>query len=210
MPIRIKPHHILKPCILTLKSIQGIIELVHQDFPTATYTALDECWEIYDESKDVFLDAISHRDKLDSLTIKGKTMSSSITREIELVFSNKEAIINCVAPPENENWFEHFMIDINKQILPPSFAQTMAYVYGKNSFYLSLPISLPIGTMQNSTPYCRIVIHTKPPNSFIENIKANLVSNIVWVVLGIGLTFLFQLMIKALGIQINLDWLGIR
>jgi hypothetical protein len=47
-----------------------------------------------------------------------------------------------------------------------------------------------------STPYTKIVIRDKPPNAFLENVKANLVSNVIWAILvfilGIIATFVGQ------------------
>ena len=70
MPIRIKPVHDFGPCVLTLESIRGIIELVERDFSSAVYSAIDGIWEVFDDPKESLLKAISQRQTLDSFNVK--------------------------------------------------------------------------------------------------------------------------------------------
>ena len=185
MPIRIKPTHDLRPCVLTLESLRKIVELVDEDFPTAAYSANDNVWEIYEEPKQSFLAAVSQRDTLDSFMVKAQTGVPGNERELQIVFDEDKATVSCMARPEHEHWFRHFLIDLKECILSPSFMQLVVHRYGQGRLYLRLPLLfVPFDiSMAVSTPYCKIVIHRKPPNPFVENIKANLVSNIIWAVI---------------------------
>jgi hypothetical protein len=59
MPVRIKPVHILKPCVIDMVSIKGICKLVDDSFNQARYAAEDGVWEVFDETSEKFLAAIS-------------------------------------------------------------------------------------------------------------------------------------------------------
>ncbi len=72
MPIRIKPKIDLGPCVLTLKSIEGITELVSKEFPNATFSANDYIWEIFDEKRAAFIQEIPQREKLDEFIVSVK------------------------------------------------------------------------------------------------------------------------------------------
>jgi len=189
MPIRIKPLQKLDPCILTLESLQKITALIESSFPNASdtiaFSASDDIWEIYDERRDSFLNAISGRQKLDSFRVDVK--SQGAVEQIEIVFDDKEAKVLCIADPQQANWFEHFMIDLKKCLLPSSFVQFLAYVYGQREItfnfrllFLTIPYNNPVPKI--SAPYCKIVIQQRPPSPFIENIKANIASNIIWAI----------------------------
>jgi len=158
---------------------------VERDFPNVLYSASDGVWEIYDEPKDSFLNAISTHETLDSFWVKAESNTSDSKKAIEIVFDKHTAKIACIASPEYSHWFEHFMIDLRKHILPPSFAQLVAYGLGEGRFYLRLPLLfVPVDIpLVASAPYCKIVIRKSPPDPFIENIKANLVSNVIWVII---------------------------
>jgi len=195
MPIRIKPVHELRPCLLNLTSIEGLSALVKKEFPSATFSATDTIWEIYDEpSRDEFLKAISSREKLDTFIIKTPpasivSASQSHPKDLELRFTESEAKILFNGNPDDENWFEHFLIDAKKYILSPTFRQLLVYLSTKNQLYLKLPLLIiPMDIeISAATPYSKIVIHQKAPNPFWENIKANIVSNIIWAILTFAL-----------------------
>src|SRR5690349_13104880 len=103
---------------------------------------------------------------------------------VELIFDEDQAKVICTAKPEDEHWFEHFLIDLKKHVLSPSVKQLIVHKFGTGEIYLRFPLAFvpfDTGTVV-STPYCRIIIRQKPPSPFIENIKANLVSNVIWAV----------------------------
>jgi len=196
MPIRIKPVHDLGPCSLNLASIEGLSALALREFPSATFSATDRVWEIYDEpSRDKFLKAVSLRKNLDTFIIKAP-LNSNISapsqanpKELELRFTESEAIILFNGSPSDENWFEHFLIDAKKHILSPTFMQLLMYLSTRNSVYLNalrfiIPFPIEISI---ETPYSKIMIQQKAPSPFWENIKANLVSNIIWAILTFAL-----------------------
>lgn len=204
MPIRIKPSHDLGPCILTLDSIKKIIGIVEKDFPAVICSASDKVWEIYHEVSGPFLNAISQRETLDSFRIEAQTEFEDV--RIKLVFNEDKAKVTCVAKPEDEHWFEHFLIDIKNSILPPYYKQLFIHKYGKGEISFKIPfVFLPLidTRVVGSTPYCRIIIRQKPPSPFIENIKANLVSNIIWLVAGGILLFVLQWIFRKYGVDLN-------
>lgn len=192
MPIRIKPDFDLGPCILNLESIKGIVALVHKDFPSASYSAHDGIWEIYQEPNNALLDAISQKERLDSFVINAEDTSQA--RRLEIVFDDTQARVSLIAAPGDYNWFEHFIIDLKKHILRPSLFQSVSR---GNRVYIGLPSLLLFGGFDvpvGRAPYCRIILRAKPPNPFVENIKANLVSSLIWALLGAGAVLVLQLM----------------
>ena len=52
-------------------------------------------------------------------------------------------------------------------------------------------------------PYCRIVLEEEPSNSFAESVKANLISNLIWLLLGALALFIAQLIFQYFGIDLN-------
>jgi hypothetical protein len=217
MPIRIKPKIDLGPCVLTLKCIEGITELVIKEFPDATFSANDYIWEIFDENRAVFIKEISEREKLDEFIVSVKTPALTSTpkkdliEEIKIVFNKDEATVTCDAHPSQQNWIEHFLLDLNKHILPPSFSQRVANLYRKGELSVSLPvvfgsllaISLDGATDSTKNPYSHIVIKESPPSPFVENIKANLVSSVIWALIGALLLLIGQWVWRTYGIDIN-------
>lgn len=214
MPIRIKPTHDLGPCVLNLDSLQRIIKLVDNEFPAATYSATDNVWEIYDEPSRPFLDAVSQRATLDSFVVNGKLATAAnymLPKEVTIVFNESEATVMCNAQPDQQNWFEHFLIDLKKHILPPSFAQRLANIYRKGNFTLSYPViigsvlTMSVEQFSNTAknPYCRIAIRQRLPSPFIESIKANLVSNLIWALFGAILLIIAQWILQTYGINLN-------
>ncbi len=192
MPIRIKPSHDLGPCVLTLESIRKIISLIEKDFPVASCSASDRVWEVYDEPSAPFFKAISQRETLDSFRVEAKSEFEDV--RLELVFSEDEAKVTCIAKPEDDHWLEHFLIDLKNSILRPYYKQLIVHKFGKGEIYFRLPfILMPFDTSTAvSTPYCKIIIRQRPPSPFIENIKANLVSNVIWLIAGGILLFILQ------------------
>ena len=204
MPIRIKPSYKLPPCVLTLESIEKIAELVNRDFSNnldmISFSASDGVWEIYDEPCATFMRTIASRTKLDSFIVEINSQSS--VDQMRLIFNEKEAEVTLVADLQNENWFEHFVIDLKKFLLPPSFTQLIVHVYGQQDFSFDIRLvflAIPINpSLMISTPYCKIVIRQKPPNPFIESIKANIVSNIIWAVMLFLLGAVFTLITQQI------------
>ncbi len=224
MPIRIKPEHNLGLCTLYLEDIQGITELITKSFLLAGFSATDGVWEIYAEPREAFLAAIENRKSLDSFSAigfddfppeeiagelfragTGFAMIEKPSRKkwyIQLSFNAKEAIVKFVGEPEQQNWFEHFMIDLKKYVRPPTLG--LLVLYNLTRFHLLEPVtkSTP-GERYN--PVCEIIIQKTPPSPFVENIKANLASNIIWFFMGVVILYLLQLLFQALGINIPLS-----
>lgn len=198
MPIQIKPTHDLGSCVLTLDSIKGIIHLVGAKFRLAEYSANDGVWEIVDEPEAPFLEAISQHDSLDSFYVRARSEQNDKKITLDIVFDEREAKVVCIASPEDQHWFEHFLIDLKKLLLPPTFKQIMIHKLraGEINFRPYMMGFVTGFSATVSTPYTRIVIREKPPNAFLENVKANLVSNVIWAILvfilGVIATFVGQ------------------
>jgi len=127
MPIRIKPVYDLGPCVLDLESIQGICALVDQNFGDSSYSGEDDVWEVYDEDAQGFIAAISAREALDTFMVDASnatetatetnvsnTVSSRPGKAIRLIFDKYQASVKFSGPPDQEHWFEHFLIDLKK------------------------------------------------------------------------------------------------
>jgi hypothetical protein len=189
MPVRIKPEHQLDPCVLTLYNIQQIASLVSKEFPKVTFAAHDGYWEVYSEPKEGFLAAISGRSKLDSFRIDAESETGSERRKLEIVFNETLAKVIMSSPPEDLNWFEHFMIDLKKQCKSTPSHEFLIGFLGQPSDplqpdFILTPIRWLFRIKQPiREPYCRIIIAAKSSDPFRENIKANLVSNIIWAVI---------------------------
>lgn len=202
MPVRIKPKHFLKPCRLNLESIEKIAYLIESKLRYVELEAIDGIWEIYNENRERFVEQISKRSRLDSLSISAgvaiamanvsqfqrmKELDDLNEKSVTITFDSEKAVVSLTAPPEEEEWFEHFLIDLDKCLLPPSALQKVNYLYTNTQPYLRLlPVFRNIfsNTMDSGTvPYCQIIIKEKPLNPMAENIKANLISNVIWWVL---------------------------
>lgn len=187
MPVRIKPSYDLGSCRLSLEGIKGICERVVRDFPNARFGAIDDIWEIYDETEQTFLEAISSREVLDEFNVSANREADHVN--VQVTLGKKEASVCLEASPEYQDWFEHFLIDLRKYLEKPDFYQKLAFTsstrrWSFEKFSAIMVMSIAPQkfdtSIKFSAPYCRIVIHKRPPNEFMENIKANIVSNIIW------------------------------
>jgi hypothetical protein len=226
MPIRIKPVHDLKPCVLDLEGIKGICDLIMQNFNSAKFSAEDGVWEVFNETKDKFISAITQREKLDSFTVKAKNIlqdevviqgemlqEESADKVIRIRFDKHQAKVKFTGLHELENWFEHFIIDLRKQLRPPQFRQRLL-AGGVKGFVITASLTIA-GLSVNDLIraggiYCQIILHKRPTNPFVESVKANLVSNLIWVVLvfvaGILFTVFSIWIYRKFGLNVN-EWL---
>jgi hypothetical protein len=189
MPIRITPKLSLGPCVLALEDIEKITTLVEADFPGASFSADDKTWQIYGETREPFLKAIVDRDTLDAFGVWAKSTDPNQAKEITILFNQKEATISLAADPKYESWFEHLVNDIKKCVRRPTFSQVAAYLSKERRFdirflFLVFPLDL---SEAFTAPYCKIVIKQRPPNQFVEGVKVNIVSNIIWAILVFAL-----------------------
>lgn len=204
MPVRIKPIQELRPCVLTLEGIQEIIGFVDAEFDTVNFIATDGIWEIFDEPKADFLSEIEKKESLDSFILNAK--SSQDDSELEIVFSESTAHIKFAAPAAKEKWYQRFLRDVDTTTLKATFAQTLVHKFDMSDVYFRLSLLLfavPIRFNSAYVPYCSIVIKKRPPNPFVENIKANLVSNTIWFVLTVVLTLAVQWVLNSFGIDLT-------
>ena len=196
MPIRITPIHQFSQCTLDLNSLRGIVERLERDFPASKYSARDVIWQIFDEPAESFLLEISNRKKLDSFEAQTDFHNS---RRLTIHFDEEHSQITLDAPPDHEDWFQHFLIDIQKYIHQLSFAQLFLNFLGASLAYSSIA-----GFRASVTsPRSKIIIQARLKNPFTESIKANLVSNLIWVIIGAALILLAQWIFSRFGVDIN-------
>lgn len=173
-------------------------------FSTVKFSAQDKFWEIYDEEElTSFIEAISSRLRLDYFSVEGYEKESGtvvfgekiehgsmqgvisvpdkLIRSIHIHFDQDRAKVRCDISPDQLEWFEHFMIDLTKCLNPATFGQVFRLVGDK------LPYPYTIFLPQ--IPYSRILIKQKTPDPFVEGIKVNLISNLIWAVLGVMIGF---------------------
>lgn len=230
MPIRIKPVYDLGPCVLDLEGIKEICALVHQHFNQACFSAESGIWEVYNEPSHEFIEAISPHQTLDSFVVKaenriqeGNTSGEQTNRIIEMVFDRTQATVKFSGPFEQENWFEHFLIDTRKHLRRPDLRQRLLRETASTKLepfpipaYSDAPSLWTEWLLRNAitssrAKYCYIILRRNPPDPFIENIKANLVSNLIWLIIAfvgdIVCTFLAIWVYRDFGINVN-DWLA--
>lgn len=198
MPIRIKPVHNLGVCILDLDSIKKICELVEQNFVHSKFSAEDDIWEVYDEDCNAFIAAIQNRETLDSFVVKAyDDNADSLNKRISITFNKYQATVKFSGSYDQEHWFEHFLIDLKKHLRPPEFRQYFLLPGSTDGNYDPIPpiaalskvsidsvpwfVSLILGL--DKSRYALIVIKKKPPNAFVEGVKVNLISNLIWVII---------------------------
>lgn len=144
--------------------------------------AQDGSWEVYDEAPAGFLALISQRDSLDGFTLQGLG-----ERETTLSFSRTEAKLRCTILPAEEEWLDHFLIDLKKHVLPPTrqqrlIGQGVTFVDAAGAaFFLSSGQLIKAGPPSNR--YARIQIKEKPPNAMWEGLKIGVLGNAIWTVL---------------------------
>lgn len=194
MPVHIKPAYHFGRCKLTLNSVKKIAQLVNDNFDEVSFSAREGIWEITDESQQKFLEQVSQRKTLNSLIINASNTKPE-QRRIALVFDQTEAVLRVIASPEQEHWLEHFIIDLKKHISAPTISQRLELTTYDKASKASIPAP--------SSPYCKIEISRKEPNPFIENIKANLASNAIWLIIGAILILIAQYILAQCGIDLT-------
>ena len=55
----------------------------------------------------------------------------------------------------------------------------------------------------SSSPYGRIIIKKRPPNQFVENVKAGLATNLIWLIAGVLITMVSGWLLDKYGVDIN-------
>lgn len=150
------------------------------------------------EPLDAFLKTIASRDKLDSFSVNAparlvheitETIQSiddiRPTNTITLTFNRDIAEVSFSGKPDTQNEIEHLLFDLKKYLLPPTFKQLIKHGGFNQSLQLSvLSLMFPLNVNKlYDTPYCAIQIRSQPPDPMLESIKANLLSNIIWVVI---------------------------
>lgn len=203
VPERITPKHDFGPCVLNRASIEQIAEILTSEFD-ALFKGQDGIWEVYDEPRDGFLAAIRSRRRLD--LFEARALMKDHEFGVTLSFNATEAEVRCNLPPVWQNRLEHLIHDVHKCLLPPTFFQRIALIMrdGRWSAAASMisavaRMSIEYVTAPSTGPYAQIILEKQPPNPMWENVKANLLSNVIWAMLGASALFLAQLLAKKFG-----------
>jgi hypothetical protein len=77
---------------------------------------------------------------------------------------------------------------LDKKPLPFSLLMTSSLSKSLASELFDLAIDI------SKAPYCTIILYQKSPNDFVENVKAGLVTNLIWV----PIVFIFEILFAAL------------
>jgi len=180
-----------------------LTEVMTSNLPSAVFAAEEGIWEIYDELRPTFLTALRPRKRLDAFRAHAEDLSSGRSRFVELAFTSTEAALTSTLEPDDESWLEHLIIDLRKALLSPSFSQRLAVAAregkrGGGGLVLAASFNFAIEsvTTPRRAPYARIVLDEPEPSAFIENVKANLVSNLIWLLLGIAATVVVQWLVR--------------
>jgi len=205
MPERIKPKFDFGPCTLNRSSIETLTHVMTSNLPSAVFAAEEGIWEIYDERRSSLLEAIKPRKRLDAFRARAEETLSGRSRIVELVFTQSEASLTSTLTPEDQTWLEHLIIDLRKALLRPSLSQRLGIVASQAkglgrgdgfAMVTTLHFAIEYVVARRRIRYTRIILDKPEPNAFIENIKANLVSNVIWLLLGIVATFVVQWIVR--------------
>jgi hypothetical protein len=188
MPIRLKPYYDLKPCVLDLSSIKEITSILTEDFPGAKFSANRGSLQVYNEPRDPFIEYIAEYDSLESFSAISENEINGSLLKIEMTFNEEQARVSFDGSPEHEKWIDHFISDLNKQLLEPSFRQRLSIFLFKT---VEIP-SFKIASYKDVRPYCRIILKQKPSSPLVESIISNILSNIIWLILGMIILYIIQ------------------
>ncbi len=130
---------------------------------------------------------------LDSFRASAQSNTQGDSRKLGIAFTDSEATVTCIAPPEYYDWFEHFMIDLKKHLRLGTFAQGFFGTTGGE--WGLIPIL--------RKPHCQIVICKTPPSTLAENVKFNLIANLIWALLGALSLILGQWVLRTFGIDLS-------
>jgi hypothetical protein len=185
MPIRIKPHYDLKPGVLYLSSIEEITNIFVKSFPEVKFSANIGNLQIYDEKRDSFIEYISKYDSIESFSAEGQGNIDGSILNIKMIFDEGQASVLFDGSIDHNNWIEHFIFDVKKQLHEPSLGQRISIFFKEETEDGS------INRYRNVRPYSRIILKQKK-SQLIENIKANILSNIIWTIIGMFILYIFQ------------------
>ncbi len=185
MPIRIKPHYDLKPGVLNLSSIEEITNILTKSFNEVKFSAKIGNLQIYDENRDSFIEYISKYDSIESFSAEGQGNIDGSILNIKIIFDKEQAGVLFDGSIDHNDWIEHFIFDVKKQLYEPSLDQRISIFLKEETEDGS------INPYRNVRPYSRIILKQKK-SQLIENIKANILSNIIWAMLGMFILYVFQ------------------
>lgn len=138
-----------------------------------------------------------------STSSSGDTAPSTgtIERTVEITFNQYQATIKFTGGQQHERWFSHLVTDVRSHLKAPRFQQRLSTAstgeQRRDEPLSALPTLIIPGVSSTlaefifgyamkagTLPYSLIILHRQPPNPLWENIKANIISNIIWVILA--------------------------
>lgn len=212
MPQRVNPTHDFGPCTLNRESIERITEILMREFPSVQFAAEDGIWEVYDEKRKPFLAALTNKKRLDVFRAAANAVDSvGEFNDMRIAFDATQAMFRWTVHISEQHRVEHVIQDIRMCLLPASLTQRVALMtrggrwLGATSF-VSAVTRLPVTFLStlSTGPYSSIILEKRQPNPFWKSIRANLVSNAIWAILGALLLLLLQFLSTRFGWRISL------
>jgi len=152
----------------------------------AEYESGTKTFQFEDNETQAESDATKNQNSISIIRGSGVIHGPDILiRSVKVEFTQYQATIHCEMPPDHLEWFEDFVFDLDKYLKPATLAQRM--------WILSNELPSPYKVSIPRSRYCQIVIKRKVPDPFLEGIKVNLVSNLIWAILGVMIGFIAAL-----------------
>lgn len=107
---------------------------------------------------------------------------SNAEKTVKLVFSKDKAQVIFDIDPADKDWLDHFLLDLNKHIGPPSFLQRFGGFPIPILFVGGGAAVIPI-----EQPYCRIVLKPNQPNQRLIGIGDNIAANVIYDILKVAI-----------------------
>lgn len=125
-------------------------------------------------------------------------------KRVKLVFNRNEAKVIFDISPNDGDWLEHFMLDLRKHILKPSFLQRFGGIPIPIVFIGDAAAVIPI-----QQPYCRIILKPEQPNQRLIGIGDNIAANIIYDIMKYVLGAIFGILALWLLSRFGINILGI-
>ena len=135
--------------------------------------------------------------------VSGGTNIPTIRKSVKLVFNKDEAKVILDIDPDDKDWLDHFLLDLNKHLGPPTFLQ------GFGGFPIPILFVGGAAVIPIEQPYCHIALKPRQPNQRLIGIGDNIAANVLYDVLKIAIGAIIGLLAAWLLSQYGVDILGV-
>jgi len=101
-------------------------------------------------------------------------------KRVKLVFNKEEAKVIFDVDPDDQDWLDHFLFDVNKHISSPSLLQKFGGFPLPLLFVGGGAVVIPM-----TQPHCRIILKHRLPNQRLVGIGDNIIASILYDILKI-------------------------